>query len=407
MHGMRFPLTSEQRLAVNSIVRNIASGLQYLGLVGRAGTGKTTCLEALIAQYPGEIVCCAPTNIATDVMRQKLDNGDVQFRTVASILKTKRKIDYDSGEVQFYTTAAEVKDRLLLIIDESSMLNNKTVVELKEVFPNAVILFVGDAGQLPPVKNEWHWKTSGKNQDETYSVFDEIPCVELTTNMRCGQGNELFDFIERVYQGDLSMPKESKLITYITRKEITEDDLSIVYRNEVRKALNQYVFEQYWDSTYQPGVKLIANETFSDLNKKKVYNSERMVINNVKEYKRTIHNLPEGAKRILHSKGVKHLQDIKISASGYSINFSTDENVLEVKNQLAERGLWKDYYSFTALYPDVSLGYSLTAHKSQGLTIDSPTLVWDDLMQASPEILQKLTYVAASRAAKSLKILMK
>jgi AAA domain len=382
----------------------IGSGEKKIGLIGRAGTGKTTCLEAIIAQYPGDIICAAPTNIAVDVMRQKLDDGRVTFKTVASALKTKKTIDYTTGAIDFIPTAAKTQESVLIIVDEASMNNHKTVHTLLWTYPDAIFIFVGDAGQLPPVKNEWYY---GAQQVENYCVFDEIPCVELTTNMRCGQGNDLFDFIERLYQGDLSLPPESDLIKYATRHEITEEDISIVYRNETRRALNQFVFDKFWESTYQPGVRLIANETFGDLNRKKVFNSERMIINNVNPAKRSSATLPLSASSILRRDGTKYLEDLKISASGYSINFSVDEKVPTIKQELAEKGLWKDYYSFCSLYPDVSLGYSLTAYKSQGLTIPSPTLVWEDLMAAPPEILQKQLYVAASRASDSLKILLK
>lgn len=131
-----FPLNSKQLKAIKSAVTNPVSIIR-----GGAGTGKTTVLEAILAQYRGsqrEIILMAPTGKAA--LRMNEATG-FEAKTIAKFISEVLK---SNGAATFHNA--------VVIVDESSMVDLPAVYSLLSKLPNDInLIFVGDERQLAPV----------------------------------------------------------------------------------------------------------------------------------------------------------------------------------------------------------------------------------------------------------------
>lgn len=388
-------LSREQIDESNRVIELILAG-EDAKLEGRAGTGKTTTgrrILGMLGKY--KAVCSAPTNIATDVLRNEYgDMKGIDFSTTASLLKSKKHIDLTNGQVNFIPTKETDHQELLIITDEASMLDEFSVRTLKKTFPNARFLFIGDAGQLPAPN------------DEDYCVLKVLRGGTLKFNHRCGQGNALFDFIENLYQGDLSLPKEAKdRIEYGDKRNLNIDKLYVTYHNETCSKINDYLLKKHFDDRVQKGVKLISRETFSDANRYKVFNSERMIVNHVEKTVYSTNKFEGPLALIARNHNFVSFVVNNVICGKYKFRFSIDPEFLSFKQMLKDSELWKEYYTLVGMFPDVRLGYSTTTHCVQGITLPEVSMVWSDLIQAPPKIVKPLLYVAASRAQQKVEII--
>lgn len=171
-------LSPEQEIALDNLVDfAIGEGTGMMTLEGYAGTGKTTLVGSLcnvLKNKDGEfkMAIAAPTNKATHVLREKLKSFDVneeytpeqrhgyeqkhwmlRIDTIHALLGLKLQENEDG--TQECGQNAESKSTLheydLVIIDECSMINNKMFELIITMKRHALILFVGDPAQLPPI----------------------------------------------------------------------------------------------------------------------------------------------------------------------------------------------------------------------------------------------------------------
>lgn len=128
-----FALNEAQRLAVKGAARN-----SFFALVGGAGVGKTTVLNAIafvLDAYQKPTYLMAPTGKAAKRMGQATNRKAI---TIAGFLRNVVKTGISEGSV--------------IVIDESSMLDIRTAYDLVRVLPkNSRIILIGDSAQLPPI----------------------------------------------------------------------------------------------------------------------------------------------------------------------------------------------------------------------------------------------------------------
>lgn len=171
-------LTKDQEVSLSEITKFAGSqdGTAYL-LEGGAGVGKTFLLgQILKGELNGPLCVAAPTHKAINVLRRKLDafgvkwtlgyddytyNGtDVITGTTAQLLGIRPVItDDQTTEVKFGKTGRGILSKIMpavVVIDEVSMLGKIDFMALRQTLKGAgsKLLAVGDAGQLPPVKQE-------------------------------------------------------------------------------------------------------------------------------------------------------------------------------------------------------------------------------------------------------------
>lgn len=172
-------LTQDQTQALEKIKTflNDPNATSFL-LEGGAGVGKTFLLGQLLSSLDRYSIraVAAPTHKAINVLRRKLDGFDVEWclgfddytyngtdvitGTTAQLLGISPVITEDQGtEVKFGKKGKGILSKItprVTIIDEASMLGKADARDLHVHMKAAgcKLIFVGDAGQLPPVKQE-------------------------------------------------------------------------------------------------------------------------------------------------------------------------------------------------------------------------------------------------------------
>jgi conjugative relaxase-like TrwC/TraI family protein len=125
-------LGADQRAALGLV---LSSADRITGVQGLAGAGKTTALHELqkaVVGAGGELLVCAPSASATDVLRKEGFSGAV---TVAKLL----------------TNPAPLSARSVLVVDEAGTLGTADMVRVFQAAKDARVVLVGDTGQHAPV----------------------------------------------------------------------------------------------------------------------------------------------------------------------------------------------------------------------------------------------------------------
>lgn len=125
-------LGEDQRAALGLV---LSSGDRITGIQGLAGAGKTTALKELqraVAGVGGELVVCAPSAAATDVLRKE---GFAEAATVARLL----------------TREAPLPANAVLVVDEAGTLGTADMRRLFALAARGRVVLVGDTGQHAPV----------------------------------------------------------------------------------------------------------------------------------------------------------------------------------------------------------------------------------------------------------------
>jgi len=124
-------------------------------LIGPAGTGKTTLLQALLSiddVRTGGVLLLAPTGKARVQMQKKA--GDVQAYTLAQFLLRLGRYDRETGI--YGVTAAPNREIgfATVVIDEASMLTEDQLAATLDALDQTKVqrlILVGDPRQLPPI----------------------------------------------------------------------------------------------------------------------------------------------------------------------------------------------------------------------------------------------------------------
>jgi len=208
-------LNQEQQKVIEELddfVFNKSKKNKLFLLTGFAGTGKTSLIAHFMTSPKLEnykIAVTGCTNKAVGVLESSFlkmnstNTGDktdktLDFLTIHKLLQIKRKIDLN-GEETFVSMIDENNVKIkaksifyynLIIIDEVSMLNRDMTLQLLELQKKikGKIVFLGDKGQLPPVKEtESHIFELGSTN---------IPHGKLNKIMR--SGDQLINFVNSI-----------------------------------------------------------------------------------------------------------------------------------------------------------------------------------------------------------------
>lgn len=141
---------NEKAVALEEVFRS-----RVVALIGPAGTGKTTLLQALLSiptVKQGGVLLLAPTGKARVQMQKKA--GDVKAYTLAQFLSEFGR--YDGKSFRYFVTGQQPRENgySTVIIDEASMLTeDQLAATLDALDPAAVqrLVLVGDPRQLPPI----------------------------------------------------------------------------------------------------------------------------------------------------------------------------------------------------------------------------------------------------------------
>lgn len=234
---------------------------------GLAGTGKTWLVQHIIEALPGASPAfCAPTNKAANVLAQKLQRP---VMTVHGLVLRPEKLkhhkdckvpgwneDIDGPEPECHLGCGELsfspREEMsthcnLVVVDEASMVNR----EMFEVMMShgKPVLWIGDHGQLPPVKSSFSLMDEPDFRlEEIHRQAKDSPIVQLAHWVRTSSC-----FPDEWFWGSetATIPPEDR------------DHVFLCGYNETRVLLNRLARAKYERSgdLPEPGDRVIALET--------------------------------------------------------------------------------------------------------------------------------------------------
>lgn len=424
-------LNEKQKEAVINIDSFIGSDQKEYLLTGRAGTGKTTTVQ-YINTRDYTVIGMALSHKAKEVLRESLKTRCI---TIAAATGKDKVDDLETGESYFINFGkAIVYDKILFIVDECSMITFEDRELLKELYPKAKFLYLGDKHQLPPINS-------------VRSIFeDSLDNVELLDNMRTGTESPIMTLLNNIIQLQkqaerLNNVRIEDVINVLPTEHIETEDRTI-YRN---LPISQF-YNKYGDSillTYHVRKKEAMNIKFREavLNFKEKYEpNEKLIFNNsifkddIRIYTNseivtvnTVHSAMYEFKTFLETS--KEKIEIKLEMPYYVLYtheqplepIFVPSNIEEVQRTLTRiktiavsepdikkrKRIFVNFYRLQAAFYDVSYAYAITSHKSQGSTYPYVIVDAKDILHSNMSMLDKLKclYVALSRAKYALNVI--
>lgn len=218
-------LGADQRAALGLV---LASSDRITGVQGLAGAGKTTALHELqkaVALAGRELVVCAPSAAATDVLRKEGFSGAV---TVAKLL----------------TNPAPLSARAVLVVDEAGTLGTADMLKVFAAAKEARVVLVGDTGQHAPV-----------------AQGDALRIIEAHSGYRFGRLTE----IRRQRSEELK-----QTVALAAKQQTGEAFARLLKAGEVVEqddtaALHLQAAEDFWAASQQGKTALLVSPTWAEI----------------------------------------------------------------------------------------------------------------------------------------------
>jgi hypothetical protein len=264
-------LNASQTTAFDLLHSFLASNDSTFALQGGAGTGKTYLVSEFVKSLIGSrrVVVAAPTHKACRVLRSKLALAGIPFAfkpkqdnlpgldvvitdTTAALLGVRPVISDDQTEEEIAFAASQgggslpgyLSDGGVLLIDEVSMVgrDDALLLKLQSAQRNCKVIFVGDEGQLPPVKKQAI--DFSKDFDQSYTLREVVRQAAgskiITLAWAIRNGEEDFEQIE----GEGLVRSENVAASFLAQVEQPVDDegersVFVAYRNATVNAVQE------------------------------------------------------------------------------------------------------------------------------------------------------------------------
>lgn len=353
---------------------------------GRAGTGKTTVVAALLERLgmdPGHYVSCAYVGKAVMVLLRKGYNASTLHSLMYNvIIENIKDVTYneDGDELIRHKLKMhfELKEKLsevieLIIVDECKMVPDKMITELMSF--GKPIIFMGDENQLPPVMGSCEILSKPDFVlNEIMRQAEDDPIVMIA--------NWILDD-KPLYYGNYG---DSKIVDRITfdKHLLTDYDMILCGKNKTRDMLNNRI-----------------REDILHLERNQLYIGEKLVCRQ--------NNWNEAVGDIYLTNGmVGFVDDIHRRYGGkkfMTIDFRPD--FLDTGFEMLR--LDKEYFYLPyedrldygiSQYNKFEYGYVLTTHLAQGSEGDD--ILFVDEMMHSSDTTRRLRYTGVTRAKRSI-----
>jgi exodeoxyribonuclease-5 len=395
-------------LRIREFIKADDQDFMYLG--GYAGTGKTTLMQYFINSLDEKPICLAPTGKAASVLAKKLDNCEVRtihsalykplgknsgrLEELKELLKTtpaddprykkiqqewaREVIKYQRAEVRFEDNEEKsIQAGNLIIVDEASMVTTRMMDDLLKT--KAKIIFVGDPGQLPPVKDSGYF---------TYTKPDAM----LTEVQRQALDNPIIALSMKVRQGQTVEDHDNEHVS--------------------KRPMKSFDIERLRD----------ADQILTGMNAKrhKVNRMMRKMLGQFEEGPQQW--MPREGEKLIslrnrHSRGAFFINGVICSCEKSAEIDSTGEVKMDVSYEDSLYfGVPFNPYPFEVTYnkmadpmavldrhtTEFDFGYAITVHKSQGSEWEKVILVDDEMMLNNREQRKRWLYTALTRAKSHL-----
>lgn len=352
---------------------------QFIFLTGAAGTGKTTLLERVKNQLSLKKMVVAPTGIAALNIGGTTINSAfrIGFDTIPVITKSK--------DPRF---AKLLRNLELLIIDEVSMVRAPMLDAIsqslqihrnsEEPFGGVHVLACGDLFQLPPIIKESEERIIYEKYNSVYFFdahsFKDMPKInyfELTESFRQEEDQRFCELLNNIRIGQ-DLESTINQINSNCFDPTLESDffMTLTSRKKRAEELNEYKL-----SHIEGEEELIKSKESGDLNENDLPAPRELKIK-VGANVMFIKNDPEGrwvngtlgtVSECLDKKK-KHIK-VKINNKTHKVEREEWNKVRFTYDEDSDDVLEEVISSFKQ-FP-IKLGWAVTIHKSQGLTLES------------------------------------
>ncbi len=372
---------------------NLAKSNKNILITGSGGCGKSFILKSIIQMLKRKNYNIGVTSSTGS--SATLINGTTlhSFLNIGlankSATELYEKLKFQSNKTNY----KKLKKLDVLIIDEISMIDDvlfskiagylSLIKEIKKPFGKVQLILCGDFYQLPPVNNDYCFKSPVWN-------MLKIQIIELKQMMRQSNDQEFQEMLKDIKLNNITNNIYNKLLQLKNKKfENTKikptklysrnEDINKINKNEFNKLVNQtnakvFTYEIKYDSNSSSVSKYISNSNIEksiDL----CVGAQIMLTYNVD----IIGNLVNGTRGIIKKLYHNYIIIETIDGNEHQIEY------VKYINDLDE--------NITFSYMPIKLAYAISIHKSQGMTID-----FIEIDLGNTIFTYGMAYVALSRA---------
>jgi exodeoxyribonuclease-5 len=387
-------LTDDQTSAIRAAVnwyKNQRKVQQVFQINGLAGTGKTSIIPYIIDDLgldpEHDVVFGTYTGKAALVLRKK----GIPCRTIHSLIYELVKTEKGTP-VWKLDERSDVLSAKLIVLDEVSMVDAELAADLLSFGKPVIVL--GDHGQLPPVNGEAAFSQHDPDAvlSQIHRQAEENPIIQIAHMARTGQVIRYGDYGRSV----LVVPQyEIKLPQLLAAGQVIcgYNNTRLQLNNKIRRA-------QGFDTALPtgPDEKIIC---LRNDHRRGLLNGMFLQLDEIEE--------PEGG----GFKAVVYNENGELVAGNYSQDGDSDGEPQRKKLRVYT-GFFLDHQQFDPgrgekdwkqkrWMVEVTFGYAITCHKSQGSQWDT-VLVWDDGLGKTRRERSRWLYTAITRASERLVI---
>ena len=412
-------LTPHQKKAYREIRKRLRKKEAHTSLKGYAGTGKTYLLAYLVdelAMQGKRVYVCAPTHKAAQVLREKIGDDWITTQTIHAFLGLRLVPDKQGGYRLQPEKGRHLPKEAIVVVDEASMIGVEEWGHITAA-TGLTWLFAGDPAQLPPVNEEPSPALSvpGPTLEEIVRQAQENPIIQLATEVRSGDRvtwkgqmkqdegigvtNNADAFLRsaiRAFESDAFRmdATHARILAYRNR---TVSD----YNAAVRSAIFEHAEERF-----VKGEWLIARDTWFNDGIPYLINSEEVRVQKAVEDEDI--DLKTGEWKVwrltVRGRGDFRKRTLPILHESEYARF--DEELTHYrKAALKNDKKWDAFYALKERFARVDYAYACTIHKAQGSTFDTAFVDRRDAMVCQGPERQALLYVAVTRPARRLAVL--
>lgn len=378
-------LNQEQLQVFNDVMNNNRS--VYIG--GGGGVGKSFLINEIVQKKTEQmknIVVSATTGTAS---------VNINGKTLYSVFGLTPFIQDYEEHAEFLMKRRKdivkiIKTLHTLVIDEVSMLDDimcdgvsvilSAIRKDDSPFGGVQMVFVGDMFQLPPVKNDWCFKSyywrelNPKKYDLTTIVRqkDDIQFQSILKNIRVGNCQK--EIVKKLLPLKHTVFPDHISPTHLYATNVDVDKINTKELNKLKE---------------QNKKSMIYNATFINMNPCTGYDADLcedaqvMVTRNID----IENNLVNGTRAVVVDLHPTHVHIKCLDGTIHNIEFTTEDRDIKGKQQIR--------------FMPLRLAYALTIHKAQGATLDCMEISLDEKVFGYG---QAYTGLSRARDMKSIKI---